>query len=331
MRQYLQSISRQQAILLLTMITLGGEEDLGLLLLLPPEERDMLAQVGRQICETPRKQMLPQLVKEIKNLITESQRNPLEQLDPEWLAEFLLGESPRVISAILQQFPRSVAERIALALPAHLQRHIPSPVHAIHPDVVKRLRYLMGKRFPTYTVRNPSELSVETISQLNAEELLLFLRELGLRELAIAFRGVGRGPLTELCRRLGPEEAERLLEVIRDLPNTDAQETKLAQRTIRAISLEHRSKSEIIEEAGLSKLFEAIRDLDPTCKQTIAYRLPRRIGKRLQHYQGMSLQGIDHVQLQRQTLEILKQLSQQGRISTQWSQMEISVPSQDRA
>jgi hypothetical protein len=189
----------------------------------------------------------------------------------------------------------------------------------------------MGKRFPTYTVRNPSELSVETISQLNAEELLLFLRELGLRELAIAFRGVGRGPLTELCRRLGPEEAERLLEVIRDLPNTDAQETKLAQRTIRAISLEHRSKSEIIEEAGLSKLFEAIRDLDPTCKQTIAYRLPRRIGKRLQHYQGMSLQGIDHVQLQRQTLEILKQLSQQGRISTQWSQMEISVPSQDRA
>lgn len=326
MRQKLQSLSPRQSILLLTLITFGGEQDLALLSHLSAEEQKAISPVGKELCKTPRKQMLPQLLTEIKHLITESQRSPLEQIDPEWLAEFLLGESPRLISAMLQQFSRSVAERMISALPVHLQRHIPPTVDSIHPDIVKRMRHLLAAKLPSYTPLHAHTLTMETLSTLSAGETMLLLRELGIRELAIAFRGVGRGPLTELCRRLGPEEAERLLTVIRNLPPSTPAETKAAQRTIRAISLEHSSKSEIIEEAGLSKLHQSIQDLPPLCQQTIALHLPRRIGKRILSQKIMPLDPYDLHQLKRYVLTILQQMSTSGQISEQWSAMPITLP-----
>ncbi len=325
MRQQLQSLSHQQAMLLLTLITLGGEDDLSLLAHLPPEMSQPVDAVGRVLCQTPRKQILPQLVKEIKHLITESQRSPLDQIDPEWLAEFLLSESPRVISATLQQFPRSIAERIITALPIHLQRVVPATEGTIHPDLIKRIRLNLSEKIPVYTQAPTHALTIESLALLNSQEIMLLLREFGLRELAIAFRGVGRGPLTELCRRLGAEEAERLLAVIRNLPPSEPEETKAAQRTIRAISLEHRSKSEIIEEAGLSKLHQAIQDLDKDCQHVIAFNLPRRIGKRIQGQQNIQMSPQDLYQLKLQVLHILQHLSAEGQLSPHWAELPIEL------
>ncbi len=326
MRQKLQSLSHQQAILLLTLITLGGEDDLSLLSHLPHEDMQALQSVGQELCQTPRKQMLPQLVKEIKHLITESQRSTVESVDPEWLAEFLLGESPRVISATLHQFPRSVAERIVAYLPVHLQHHIPPTIHEVHPDIAKRLKLALSKKIPTYTPEQTDALTMESLALLGNDEILTLLRELGFRELAIAFRAVGRGPLTELCRRLGPEEAERLLTVIRNLPNTSSEETKAAQRTIRSISLEHRSKSEIIEEAGLHKMQQALRDVSEECHKIIAFLLPRRVGKRIRTQQLLKLSAHDLYQVKLQVLESMQSLSNEGYINPQWGQMPIDLP-----
>lgn len=326
MRQKLQSLSHQQAILLLTLITLGGEDDLSLLAHLPQEDMQAIQPVGQDLCQTPRKQMLPQLVKEIKHLITESQRSTVESVDPEWLAEFLLGESPRVISATLSQFPRSVAERIVACLPVHLQHHIPPTMHEVHPDITKRLKLALSKKVPTYTPEQPHELMMESVGVLNNEEIMTLLRELGFRELAIAFRAVGRGPLTELCRRLGPEEAERLLTVIRNLPTTSSEETKAAQRTIRSISLEHRSKSEIIEEAGLHKMQQALRDVSDECHNVIAFRLPRRIGKRVKTQHLLNLTPQDLYQVKLQVLNTIQQLSSEGRIGALWAELPINLP-----
>lgn len=326
MRQKLQSLSHRQSMFLLTLITLGGEEDLALLAHLPPEDQKAIKPVGKELCQTPRKQMLPQLVKEIKYLITESQRSPLDQLDPEWLAEFLLGESPRLISGMLQQFSRLAAERMLAALPIHLQRHIPQTTGSIHPDLIKRMKYLLAEKLPTHVLSNPHALTMESLAALGIIDTMVLLRELGIRELAIAFRGVGRGPLTELCRRLGPEEAERLLTVIRNLPPSTPSETKAAQRTIRAISMEHNSKSEIIEEAGLSKLHQSIQDLPLPCQQVIALHLPRRLGKRILSQKIMVLDAYDLHQLKRYVLAVLQEISTTGQVDEYWRTLPIELP-----
>ncbi len=297
-----------------------------LLKYLPSERSDKIRQIAEAVGQQPRRQALPIYVRELKFLIHESRQNPFEKFDPEWLAEFLAPESPRIISAILSQFPRSAAEKIFYNLPPHVQRRLPKMFFPLQPELAKRLNRLFSQKFSLFFPKDVTKLSLESLSALETKDLFTLLRELGLNELALAFSNVGKGPLTELCRRLGNPEANLLLEKLRNLHNPSREEIKSAQRTISMLSLHNLSQSAIIEEIGLGKLCEAIKELPQECKQSIALRLPRRLGIRIKSHQGLKLQPNDLFRLQKEVIETIQKLSAEGKISKHWSTLEVQLP-----
>ncbi len=196
----------------------------------------------------------------------------------------------------------------------------------LHPELTKRLLRLFSQKFHSFFPSDATKLSLESLAIIDSKDLFTILRQLGLRELAVAFSNVGKGPLMELCRRLGQEEANRLLELIRNLPPSSSQEIKQAQRNIRMISLTNRSRSEIIEEIGLGKLSEAIRELPERCKKAIALRLPRRLGLRLNSHRGLSLPPEDLYKLQKEILDLIQELARNEKISHHWALLEVQYP-----
>jgi len=326
MRHLIQHLSKQQAMLLLTLLTLEGEKDLPLLRFLPKDEAKKLEPIARQLCETPRKQLLPQLVQEIKRLIADSHRSKLEQHDPAWLAELLQHESPQIIAVILQGLPRNSVQRIYQALPRQLAQRIPQQLNPAAPEIAKQIKIRVEQRFPEPPEHDPASLNLSALAHLSSEELILLIREIGFRELAIAFSNVGRGPLMELCRRLRNEDAEHLLKVVQNLPTLNAKHIKSAQRTIRAISNEHQSQSDMIEGAGMYKFANALHTSHRELLHTLAYRLPYPLGIRFHRHAPPPLTPNEILRLHHDILQTLQSLAVEQRIHRPWAKKTIDLP-----
>jgi hypothetical protein len=322
MRHLLQPLPRQQATFLVTLLMLEGEKDLGLLKYLPSQEASFLQPIARQICETPRKQLLPQLIQELKRLIADTNRSKLAQLDPAWLAELLKTETPQTIAVVLHGLPRTSIQRVFQSLPPQLAQRVPQECYEMHPEIAKQVKLAIEERFPAIPHGLPKAFDVEALRYLAPEELIMLIRMIGTRELAIAFSTVGRGPLMELCRRLSSEDAERLLAVVGDLQKTKMPSKlmiKQAQRTIRAVSTEQRQKTDMIEGAGMHKFANALCLSHTALLKELAYRLPYASGIRFHHHPPPPLSEADQLRLHHEVLHTLHQLAKEGRIPQTWA------------
>ena len=325
MKDILQGLSKQQSMLLLVLFLLEGEADLPLLRFLPQDEAQLFEQRGLALSQTPRKQIVPQLVKEIKSLLQQANQPAFLRLDPEWLAESLIHESPRVIYAVLQMMPRNAAEKVVRQLPPDRLPQLSSRGTAIAPDLQRWLQYMVGRNLPELLEGEADRLDMSSLALMGREDLQEVMRELGFRELAMAFRNSGRGPLTELCRRLGNQDAHRLLDTIQQLGEVEPERAKQAQRFVRNAAGQATSKQEVVVEAGMLQFQTALVDEPDALHQQIAYKLPRQMGKRL--LQKMkTVPRLEEIQsLQRQLLSTVKELGAAQTISSHWGSLEIAV------
>ncbi len=328
MRALLHSLPVEQAIFLLVLLILGSDEDLELLRFLPQEESQNLQEAISQILQgAPKKQLLHKLVAELKFLLkSASNKSAAMTLDPAWYADFIVNEPPQTIPVLLRAFPPSSAERIIQALPPHIAQQIPRYQTHVEPEILKIARDYFDSLCPTLDHSNPSDISLQSICKLTRDEFFTLIRELGFKELAIAFRGAGRGPLTELCRRLGSEEAENLLNTIRRLPPSSPVEIKAAQRTIRAISFAHRAKSEIIQEAGMGMFISALQNVPIEYKKNLAYTLPRHIGEKILKGQPALISDEELLRLQHQLADTIILMAEEGRFPERWKGLEKNLP-----
>lgn len=334
--ELIEGVPTEQAMFLLFLFAQKGEEDLHLLRYLPDEQSQILSPIGQQLASEPRKQILPLIGKELRELVKISRRSPFDQFDPEWMAEFLHDESPRVISALLQQYPRSIAERVIMALPGHLRQNIPRQQQPLHPEIAGYIKQKFDARCPNVPqgqIQQVDSLSIATLPALASDELQKLMRELGLRELALAFRLAGRGALTELCRGLERNDSERLLTVIRQLTSEQGgpeakEQMKSATRIIQAVTRASRSnnKKKLIEDTGLAKLKEAAQELSPEEQQAIVFNLPRKIGVLFQSNPPLDLRPDEKYRIQCEAIQAIQLLSQEGSISPQWGQLEPQYP-----
>lgn len=326
MRELLQPLSKRHATLLLTLLILDSEEGLELLQFLHAEEAQSLREVGNSVCEKgSQKQLLPQLVGELKRLLKESDQHTNNTFDPEWLVDVLERETPQAIYTILKGFSRQTATKLTQALPSHISQKLPKNSGHVEPEILKLVFQLFSQHYPKEESSQPTELNVESLICLEKQDLHALIRELGFQELAIAFRGAGRGPLMELCRRLGNEEAEKLLSTIRRMPASSPAEIKAAQRSIRSLSFEQRSKSELIEDAGLGILQNALQGHSPKFRQGLAYQLPREQGQKLLQ-DHPPLDPDEQLRIQHQIINTLRHLSEEAKVPAIWKELEITLP-----
>ncbi|MBU50133.1 MAG: hypothetical protein CL920_15700 [Deltaproteobacteria bacterium] len=325
--QQLQQLSNEHSILVLTLLILEGEQDLDILRMFPDETAEPLLQAGQALSEIgPRKQVLPQLITELKKRLKLANKSTTEHFSADWLAEFLQHESPIAISCVLRNFPRPIANQIAKNFPPTVTQSLPTQPGTVEPEILRVVQEAFEGKVPELPEYEPEELNLSALKAAKAEEIYMLIREIGFVELAVAFRGAGKGPLTELCRRLGAEEAENLLSTIKRLPPSPSDEVKAAQRSIRAISFTHSSRSEIVEEAGLNLLHAALLSLPERERQLIAYRLPKRIGQRLLLPESTPIDDLQRLKLQHRIANTLQYLSEKERIAPFWKHIEITLP-----
>ena len=328
--------------LLATIFTHGGKEDLYLLDFLPDDDMYTMKEKAESLLAVDGERRAVIVAREIRRQVQFAGLAGLEAVDASWLLEGILGEQPRTIGIILAQLSAGARSRILAQLPEALREHIPTKEELR--DARLEVMRLVRQRFETKFVPMsappgaPSQFYFKDITLLEARDLVQLIRALGVEQLAAAFWTVGRRKLAELCTSLGPQAAEELIAAVKDTLEEDAMEMSEANDFLRRVVLgsrveglnlddRERFQQELFQKAGLFRLARAVRAERPGFVQQLAQRIPRSHGQLLKSYVyrlGESAQlDIGRLQrLQDQVLYRVERLAERGKVNPRYLKFE---------
>lgn len=296
-------LSPRLTMLLCTMFTQGGQDDMHILDLLPDDDAYALQEKAEAVMQIDGEKRAAVIVREIRNQLQFAGSARLEAIDPTWLLAGVKGEQPLTIGIILAQLAASTRARILSALPGPVRERVPSKdeLRGIKIEVMRIVRQRFELRFATMPAPpgEPTNFYFKDISLLDGRELVQLVRALGIEELGCAFLTVGKRKLAELCHSLGRQAAEELIAAVketdpRDAMNIDDANAFLSRMLLGLKVEEERGQTageareafqrELFQKAGLFRLAKAVRLERPTFVQQLAQRLPRTHGRLLKSY-----------------------------------------------
>lgn len=181
---------------------------------LPPHEQESVSTVLDQLIERTGAEKNRAIVDELRRLMATAQLNFLPEIHPDWILEALLPETPRTIAAILRHLPGQHVQYLLDRLPQNVVKDLPSfsETFALNPELAAVLR----RNFEASFAPMPSStgglkhFSFETLHFLSAEKLLSLFREVGLREVALAFGTLNPKTVEMILSRLSQRDAALL-------------------------------------------------------------------------------------------------------------------------
>jgi hypothetical protein len=185
----------------------------------------------------------------------------LGEIHPSWLVDILVHESPRVVGLLMRFLPSQHARYILEHLPRTLRERLPQIVDAF--AVSDQILRIVRRRFEAHflPMRPLTEIKEFTIDQLHyvaMDDLLVVLHDIGLHELAMAFRGISHSTLRVLLNRLPFDEAKALVKRIESLGKIDAAMERDARFAILEMSFEGSQPETLLREVGLQALSKAL-------------------------------------------------------------------------
>lgn len=320
------ALSRRDAMLLMATMFFNGEESNDLFAHLPDETAEKMRRFGAKILEIPKKKRLALLVREIRRLMSIRTTHRLEGVDPSWLVAGFRGEKPRVIAMVLMHMPSSITRQVVERLPAAVRQALPprSELRDVPMDIVRLVRARFDARFAMMDIpRELKKFRFREVIALEARELIILARAMGVEELARAFVSVGKRALAELLRRMPRENAEELIVAVKKVSRADAMELKAAQHFLGKVLVNFQNTDELFQKAGLYQLASAMTVEDRDFVRQLCQRFPRAHGRLLEDYLAKvkELGAIDHniaLRLQDNVLENIKGLSSRGKINTRY-------------
>ncbi len=284
--------------LLCTIFTHGGEEDLADLQHLNEDDAYLVQEKAQQLLQLEPEQRVAVVVREMRRQMQFAGLIGLEAIDPSWLLAGVRGEQPVVIGIILAQLSSGARSRILAHLPPKVRARVPSKEDLKHTklELMRIVRHAFESKFVPMAAPPgaPTDFYFKDIALLDAREFVQLIRALGLEQLAAAFMVLGRRKLAELCHRLGPQAADELIAAYKDTEARDAMDISAANdflsrmvlglRTGAGAGSADRYQKELFQKAGLFRLASAIRQERPSYVRQLAQRLPRSHGKLLSQY-----------------------------------------------
>ncbi len=291
-------LSPRLTMLLTTIFTQGGADDLPLVDLLPESESQILKEKAQTLLELDGDKRVGTVVREMRRQVQFAGLVGLEALDPSWLLAAVRGEQPLAIAIILAQLSASVRSRILSLLPSAVRARVPAKedLRNVPLEVMRIVRQKFESRFEV--MRMPlgavQQFYFRDLSTLEGRELTRLVRALGIEELGSAFLTIGKRKLAELCHKLGRESAAELLAAVRETDLQDAMDVGEANVLLTRIlaglklgeaqklsrrELEDRFQRALFQKAGLFRLAKAVRAERPAFAQQLAQRLPRNDGR----------------------------------------------------
>ena len=348
------------SMLLATIFTQGGPEDLHLLEHLPDDDAFILQEKAEQLMQLDGERRAAVVVREMRRQIQFAGLVGLEAIDPSWLLAAIRGEQPHTIGIILAQLSANARSRILQQLPTAVRARIPprDELKNVRTEVMRVVRHKFESRFVTMPAPpgEPTNFYFKDIALLDARELVQLIRALGIEQLAAAFLTIGKRKLAELCHVLGRHAAEELIGAVKETDSRDAMAIDEANDFLSRILLgldlvgaqsasgpaKEEFQRELFQKAGLFRLAMAIRAERPAFVQQLAQRIPRSHGRLLRNYvyRITENQDLDERKLRRlQDLVLyrVEKLAARGKVSPRflkfvfcyWGDEEEESPSAD--
>ncbi len=296
-------LSPRQTMLLATIFTQGGADDLPMLELLPDDDAYLLQEKADQILAIEGPKRAAVIVGEMRRQIQFAGLAGLEAVDPTWLRSGIKGEQPLTIGIILAQLNQTARSRILQNLPQAVRQKVPAKeeLSGVRLEVMRVVRQKFEQKFVTMLAppSEPTNFYFKDIALLDARELVQLIRALGIEELASAFLSVGKRKLAELCTKLGRQAAEELIAAVKETEQEDAMDINDANDFLSKMLLglkldeargvdpgeaKERFTKELFQKAGLYRLAKAVRNERPAFVQQLAQRIPKSHGRLLRNY-----------------------------------------------
>ncbi|MCK6546072.1 hypothetical protein L6R52_09400 [Myxococcota bacterium] len=327
--------------LLCTMFTQGGAEDLHILDHLPDDDAYALQEKSEALGQIDGEKRAALVVREMRNQLHFSGSARLESIDPTWLLAAVKGEQPLTIGIVLAQLPASARSKILSQLPQVVRDRIPAKedLKGTRLEIMRIVRQKFEQKFVAMPAapNEPTNFYFKDIALLESRELVQLVRALGIEELGAAFLTVGRRKLAELCNSLGPQAAEELITAVKETEPRDAMDmedaTAFLSRMLLGLKVEEdrgvdpaeakdRFQRELFQTAGLFRLAKTIRLERPIFVQQLAQRLPRTHGTLLRSFVHRVNNGpLDEQKLRRlQDLVLyrVEKLAARGKVSPRY-------------
>lgn len=260
------------------------------------------------------------------------------EIHPSWLVDILVRESPRVIGIVLRFLPSRHARYVMQHLPAPLRAQLPHVVDAfgVSDPVLRIVRHYFESHFiPVRPAQQCEQLDFSRLDALHLDDIALVIHDLGIDEMALAFRAVARSALRVVLNRLPFADAKALTERIAHLHHVDPLLEREARYAILELSFEHTGADMVLREIGIQALAKAIQPsqlpmvgvLKQKLAPRLAYLLQRDIDTFVpsQHPQVVPLR-------QQRILVRIATLAQRGVINQAWfAKLPVAIQSASRA
>ncbi|MBK8012754.1 MAG: hypothetical protein IPK13_15490 [Deltaproteobacteria bacterium] len=331
-------LSPRLTMLLATLFTQPGAEDLSVLDFLPDDDAYQLQEKAEQLVQLDVDTRIAAVVREMRRQIEFAGLVGLEAIEPTWLLYGVKGEQPLTIGVVLAQLSASARSRILTQLPTVVRSRIPTKedLRDVKPSVMRIVRQAFEGRFTAMPSPpgQPTNFYFRDIALLESRELIQLIRALGIEELGAAFLTIGRRKLAELCARIERQAADELMAAVKDTDPRDAMNIADAQMFLarmlvglkrdeaRGVDLKEaklRFQRELFQKAGLFRLARTIRAERPAFVRQLAQRIPRTHGLLLHSYVARASEGPVDLpalhRLQDLVLYRLEKLAARGKVN----------------
>lgn len=304
---------RQRAFLLVSLLADRSRAQELIPFLAPPDQipiRGALEEIKTKTKET-KKQMI---LDELKYLATESSRTSLSEVHPDWIFEAMKGESPRMISTILRYLPGDQVEGILTRLPESILKGMPPLLEtfSLAPELLQILKERFEENFFAHQASVTLGLSsFEMIPFLPVATLTQLLRQVGFKELAMAFATLNEQTINIIFRRLPERDATYLRRQMVMRESVSEEREKQAQGHLLSLDLEGGSAESLILESGFFIYSKAILPIHLEGLRAIQQKFSMPLGQLFKRYvdRNLPLNSEQTVMgYQREILEVLSSL-----------------------
>ncbi len=213
------------------------------------------------------------LVKEIGRLVARTKRRLVApEIHPDWIAESLKKETPRMIAAILRHLSGEHANAILEILPDSILKAMPqlSESFALDPGLAVFLKKKFEENFDTGLTGKDE---IESILLLRQVRFVALVKMVGFLELAMAFAGLPKNVVELILNRLPPKDAEEMRRKLPDGKTKNQGRLKQAQANLLALDLEEKPSGAIITDTGLFVFSKAVSNTDQSMLRALRYKM----------------------------------------------------------
>jgi len=248
-------------------------EDKQILSLLPDERAKLVQKEARRYDRFPKEVRMTLVSKLLGYLVQHVRNRNMERIHPSWIADSLEKESPKVRAILLNRLSSEYRKEVEQLIKS--QTAAPPYVPQQSSDAIFQL---FAMRFaPMSAPWGESQLTLQTLFLLKQEEMFIFLKHVGVREIARASSIAGKNPLAALVSRFPPALQEDFLNELKKVSGDTGDKVKLATKRLSQIDLASMSMEDATLKVGLTKLGASLKD-EKEAASKIAQRLPRSLG-----------------------------------------------------